>query len=255
MTTVGDLNSANNTASDPTTVLPSIPDLRINKTHAGTFVQGQVNAQYTIGVTNVGTGATTGLVTVTDLLPPAGLTAVGIGGTGWVCDLAVLSCSRADPLAAGANYEPITVTVNVAANAPAVVVNQATVAGGGDTNAANNATADPTTVAASSVNVSVSLAAITLNRATGRMQQLVTLPNNGPNLTSLALAVDALPPAMALFAPDGVTAATAPAGSPYREWGAMPTGTVRAFTLEFVRVAVPTPPVTYNSRLIGPGPR
>jgi hypothetical protein len=60
---------------------------------------------------------------------PTGLTLVSMAGTGWTC--AANSCNRADALASGQSYPSITVTVNVASNAPASVTNVATVTGGG----------------------------------------------------------------------------------------------------------------------------
>ncbi|HSP17685.1 MAG TPA: hypothetical protein VLV78_23270 [Thermoanaerobaculia bacterium] len=80
-------------------------------------------------------------VTVADTLP-AGLTATATSGTGWTCTLATLTCTRNDALAGAASYPAITVTVDVANNAPASLTNQATVSGGGDTSAANNTASD-----------------------------------------------------------------------------------------------------------------
>jgi uncharacterized repeat protein (TIGR01451 family) len=143
----GDISPANNTANDPTTILAN-PDLTITKAHTGSFRQGQVGATYFLTVFNVGTGSTSGPVTVTDTLP-AGLTATSISSTsaGWVCTLATLSCTRSDALAAGVNYVPIKLTVDVAAGAPASVTNTATVSGGGDITPANNTANDVTTIA------------------------------------------------------------------------------------------------------------
>ena len=64
------------------------PDLVISKTHTGNFTQGETNDAYTITVTNAGTdGSTTsGLVNVVDTLP-AGMSAVGMSGSGWTVDL------------------------------------------------------------------------------------------------------------------------------------------------------------------------
>ena len=143
----GDTNPGNNTATDPTTVIPLPPDLAIAKNHVGSFSQGQVGASYAVTVTNVGTGPSVGTVTVVDTLP-VGLTATAISGTGWGCTLATLTCTRSDILPAGLSFPAITVTVNVAANAAASVTNTATVSGGGDTNAGNNTATDPTTVIA-----------------------------------------------------------------------------------------------------------
>jgi uncharacterized repeat protein (TIGR01451 family)/uncharacterized repeat protein (TIGR02543 family) len=121
-------------------------DLSIVKAHASTFSRGQVGATYQITVTNVSPVATAGVVTVTDTLP-AGLIATGIAGTGWTCVLGTLTCTRADALAPSAAYPVIVLTVNVATTAPLLVINTATVSGGGnDVNPANNSTSDPTAI-------------------------------------------------------------------------------------------------------------
>ena len=144
----GELNTANDVANDPTTVLA--PDLTVLKGHLGpifgNFFQGETGATYTITVINVGTLASTGTVTVVDTLP-AGLTATNISGTGWTCTLATLTCTRSDSLTTfGASYPSITVTVDVALNAPSSVTNVATVSGGGEVNTANDVAQDPTTI-------------------------------------------------------------------------------------------------------------
>jgi uncharacterized repeat protein (TIGR01451 family) len=142
----GESNTANNSASDVTTVT-QLPDLTIAKTHNGNFTQGQTGASYSIMVSNGGTGSTNSMVTVTDSLP-AGLTATGISGTGWICALGSLSCTRSDVLAAGSSYPAITLTVNVGSNAAASVTNTATVSGGGESNTANDSATDATTIGA-----------------------------------------------------------------------------------------------------------
>ena len=101
---------------------PVGPDLSIAKAHVGNFGQGNVGDVYTIIVTNIGTTASSGMITVADVLP-AGLTATAIGGDGWTANLGSLTCTRTDALDAGAAYPLITVTVNVASNAPATVTN------------------------------------------------------------------------------------------------------------------------------------
>src|SRR6185295_7291785 len=108
----GQTNTSNDSATDPTTI-NQLPDMTIAKTHVGNFTQGQVGATYSITATNSGFAASSGTVTVTDTLPP-GLTASAISGTGWVCVLGTLTCTRSDALAAGASYPVITVTVTVA---------------------------------------------------------------------------------------------------------------------------------------------
>jgi hypothetical protein len=57
----GDINTANNSASDVTIInAAAVADLTITKTHSGNFTQGQIGATYTITVTNSGAAATTG---------------------------------------------------------------------------------------------------------------------------------------------------------------------------------------------------
>jgi uncharacterized repeat protein (TIGR01451 family) len=140
----GETNTANDMATDPTTVGPGA-DLTVAKTHAANFAPGQTGAIYTITVGNAGTGPTTGTVTLVDTLP-AKLSATAMSGTGWTCTLGTLTCTRTDALASGAHYPVITLTVNVAADAPASVINTATVSGGGETNTSNDTAQDPTTI-------------------------------------------------------------------------------------------------------------
>ncbi|HVO89925.1 MAG TPA: DUF11 domain-containing protein [Casimicrobiaceae bacterium] len=147
------------TASSPTTAAVSAidsdainagsanVDLSITKTHGGTFLAGQGGGFYSLLVTNVGNVASSGVVSVTDTLP-AGLTATSIAGTGWNCVLATATCTRTDGLAPGASYPPIIVAVSVAPGASGLLVNRATVTGGGDVNGANNATSDAVTLVA-----------------------------------------------------------------------------------------------------------
>jgi uncharacterized repeat protein (TIGR01451 family) len=142
----GDGNSANNTANDLTTINGvSAPDLTVIAFHVGNFTQGDLGDTYTIIVTNVGSAASSGGITITDALP-SGLTATAISGAGWTTNLATLTATRSDTLATGSAYPAITVTVNVATNAPAAVTNVVTVSGGGESNMANDTANDPTTI-------------------------------------------------------------------------------------------------------------
>ncbi len=143
-TVSGGGDPANHTASDSTVISPA-PDLTIAKSHTGNFTQGDIGDTYSITASNLGPGATTGTVSVVDTLP-AGLTATAISGTGWTCVLGTLTCTRGDSLASGSSYPVITLTVNVANNAPASVTNTATVSGGGEQNTSNDSATDPTTI-------------------------------------------------------------------------------------------------------------
>jgi uncharacterized repeat protein (TIGR01451 family) len=117
--------------------------LAVSQTHSGNFAWGQTGAAYAITVTNAAlAGPTTGTVTLTEVIP-SGLTLVSMAGSGWSCSGNI--CSRGDPLGAGASYPPVTLIVNVAANALPQVTPAATVSGGGSPQAAAE---DPTFVGA-----------------------------------------------------------------------------------------------------------
>ncbi|XGV98439.1 MAG: DUF11 domain-containing protein [Leptolyngbya sp. BL-A-14] len=133
-------------ASTAVNIITNTPDETIVKAHTGNFTQGGTGT-YTITVTNSGSVATSGTVTVSDTVP-TGLTPTTASGTGWTCSIAgqTVTCIRTDALATLASYPAITLTVSVAANAPASVTNIATVSGGNDGNTANNSSSDPTTI-------------------------------------------------------------------------------------------------------------
>jgi uncharacterized repeat protein (TIGR01451 family) len=133
-------------ATAQSTVTANGPDMTLAKSHAGDFAQGDVGRTYTLTATNSGNRQATGAVSVADSLP-TGLTATAIAGTGWTCTLGTLTCTRSDALAAGASYPPITLTVDVAGDAPASVVNTATVTRAGQ-NTANDSAGDTAAVAA-----------------------------------------------------------------------------------------------------------
>jgi uncharacterized repeat protein (TIGR01451 family) len=101
----------------------------VTLSHSGGFVAGQAGATYSVVVSNAaGAGATNGTVTLTETVP-VGLTLISMAGAGWTCT--ANACTRGDALSAGSSYPPVTVTVNVAGDAPLSVINQVGVAGGG----------------------------------------------------------------------------------------------------------------------------
>jgi uncharacterized repeat protein (TIGR01451 family) len=122
-----------------------LPDLTVNKSHSGIFVQGQSGGVYSLVVSNVGGGPTFGPVTLTDSLP-AGLVATAINGGGWNCVLSTLTCNRADVLNPGASYPPVVLAVSVTLDATSPLVNVATITGGGDDTPFNNDDSDTVVV-------------------------------------------------------------------------------------------------------------
>jgi titin len=121
------------------------PDLKITKSHSGNFTVGSSGA-YMLAVTNVGTGATTGTITVIDTLP-GGLSYVSATGVDWSCSASGqnVTCTRTNSLMTGATTI-ITLTAGVSSAAMPAVSNTASVATNGDTNSGNNTSADATTI-------------------------------------------------------------------------------------------------------------
>ncbi len=150
----GRTGAGNNSASANTTVVSS--DLRVTKSHSGTFVVGS-NGVYTITVDNtLGTAPTSGAITVTDTLP-TGLTFVSAAGATWACVSAppLVTCTSNAVIPAGAaSVNPITLTVAVASTAVPSVTNSAAVSGGNEptANNGNNSAFDSTNVVAAAVN-------------------------------------------------------------------------------------------------------
>jgi uncharacterized repeat protein (TIGR01451 family) len=138
--------------SEDLTLIVQASVLSIAKTHSGSFKQGQNGATYTVTVSNAaGVYPASGLVTVTETVPP-GMTLVSMAGTGWTCPSGGNTCTRSDGLAAGSSYPAITVTVNVASNAPSQAANQVMVTGGGSASASAT---DATAIAGSASPMSV----------------------------------------------------------------------------------------------------
>jgi uncharacterized repeat protein (TIGR01451 family) len=126
-----------------------VVDLRISNSHTGSFNAGGTGV-YTLRVTNdaVAIDPELSTVTVTDTLP-AGFSFVSAAGTGWSCGAAgqLVTCTHAPPLAPGASFADLSITVAVDASAAPLSVNNAAVSSGSyDLNAANNTATDPTTV-------------------------------------------------------------------------------------------------------------
>ncbi len=92
------------------------PDLAVTKQLLGAAVSGQ-QVKYLVAVTNVGTAAMPGPITVTDTLG-AGLTYISAAGSGWTCTPAAgpvpgpttVTCTHPGPLPTGGVLPAITVT-------------------------------------------------------------------------------------------------------------------------------------------------
>lgn len=145
--TEGDVNDDNDSASDPTSVLPAPePDLAIDVSHQGDFVAGEPG-RYEIDVDNVGDAPAREEIAVTVTLPE-GFSLQGHAGEGWSCfaqaDRQVV-CFTDEDVAPGASAAKL--TLDVVAESAGSFTTGGSVETGGDTNAENNADADPTVVA------------------------------------------------------------------------------------------------------------
>ena len=157
----GETNTANNSASDSTVIVPAVGDLTTGfVTPFPQLFQGQNNLSYQVTTSNVGNIPSSGSVTVVNTLS-TGLTATAISGTGWTCTLSNLTCTRADSLPINSAFPLINITYNIAGNAPSSVQITATVSGGGDTNSANNNTILPLTIG-SPIQIVPTLSAVTV---------------------------------------------------------------------------------------------
>jgi uncharacterized repeat protein (TIGR01451 family) len=205
----GELYSADNSATRPTTITTSARDLTITKSHGGNFYQGQSGATYTLTVTNVGSALTGTPTTTVSEAPPAGMTITAISGINWSCSAPAGPCTRASDLASAASFEPITVTVNVANNAGTPLINQASVAVAGELAAQQgNNTASDSTVIEPTIDLALAKTASSATPQPGvPFSYTITVTNSGSIAASGVTVLDLLPGGLTL------SAATASQGS------------------------------------------
>ena len=128
--------------STVTTATPSPIDLAIVKNADKDTVKAGDTLTYTLAVTNVGQGVTTGPITVTDSVP-SGLDLVSVdGGTAWDCTIANgtdITCTYLNGALNPGDAAPlITVVTTVNDTASVRVVNTGVVSTPGDVNPAND---------------------------------------------------------------------------------------------------------------------
>ena len=136
----GDNTPGNNTSPPVNTNVNAapVPDLAMSKSGPGTATVG-IAFNYVLTLANVGTGPTTGTVTVSDVVP-AGLTInSATNGPVFSCGIAgqTVTCSTGTTIPNGASGI-VVATINVTPTAQGPVSNTATVSGGGDNTPGNN---------------------------------------------------------------------------------------------------------------------
>jgi mucin-19 len=192
-------NAGSNNAAANATLRAAGADLVLSKTHTGNFFQGQTTAVFVITATNQGAGATVGTIQVSDVLP-AGLTPLAAGGAGWgpqagnQCTVAGqnVTCETNAVLAPGAS-SAFSITVSVASNAPATLVNQAQVIGGNEPlSSQNNNSASDTVLIYSSPRATKAFSPAAAS-AGQTVTLTVTLFNDNPGALSGVSFTDNLP--------------------------------------------------------------
>lgn len=112
-------------------------DLTVTSSVTGSpWIRGAAG-QITLTISNAGSAASSGTLTVTANLP-AGMTATSMSGAGWTTNSGATNCTRSDSLVSGSNHPVITMNVAVATNAPATLQPTFTISGAGDAYASNN---------------------------------------------------------------------------------------------------------------------
>lgn len=193
--TLNDPAAGNNAASDATTVAnPGEADLVVTKTRDDVMTPGGEET-YTIDVRNDGPSSVVGPITMTDVLPQ-GLTFVSAIGAGWNCDATgqTVTCLRTSGLASLESAPPITLTVSVAADAPARSTNKTSATG-----ALDNDPNDPNNVDVLDV-VRVGSADLWIEKSHtgsfsrgGNGKYSIVVGNRGPNAAETPRVVDTLP--------------------------------------------------------------
>ena len=135
----------------------NLPSVSANKSHSGSFTQGEPNLPFAINILNNGPGSTgdpnggSNPLTVNDTLNSA-FSYAGFSGTGWSC-LAIaqtVTCKNDSAVAEGESFAPLTINVNVSPTASTTsVTNNVSLSGGGAKNAVSNT--DPVIILPSAV--------------------------------------------------------------------------------------------------------
>ncbi len=195
---------------------------------------------FDLTVTNTGTLATIGTVTVADTRGGAFTGGYTMSGTGWSCPGSASPCTRSDALAPGASYPPITVVVTYTPGG--AVLNSASVSGGGQPTDANspallNDSASVNAGASASAVLGVNKAALTGTISLGTLAGFkIQVRNSGPSTATNATLADTLPAGLdfASVTTSQGSCTTAPSGSQTAiscAFGSLPINTTAMVTI------------------------
>jgi uncharacterized repeat protein (TIGR01451 family) len=204
VTNTARVSSANAPDSQGSAVDPAAPraNFSITKTHPAGAVLAGNTVSFTLTAKNLGPSNSPGAIVVTDTLP-VGLSATtaSISGAGWACVVngEVITCTRAEALAAGVTAPVILVNAAVSPDAgPATLVNSATV-DGPSTDTSLAATTDSVAVTDSSaVTITKTATSGGTVRAGENATYSLTVNNAGPSTADTLSVRDALPVGMTI---------------------------------------------------------
>ena len=194
-----DSNPADNSATEPTTVIAPV-DVQIVKTGPAAVQPGETFS-YTLVVTNAGPASASNVIVADPL--PAGLTFVA----------ATAPCAGGFPCALGTLLPgasvPLTLTVTLAANAPpGTLLNTATVTStSNELDPANNSSTVTTQVSLLTANVSIIMTGPTTVAPGGTIAFEIVVVNAGPSPAADVVISDATPPGLVFTSATGACTA------------------------------------------------
>lgn len=206
ITDVSDADAATS-GDQPARVVVASPDLTVAKSHTpAIFAQATLlpsTPTFALVVSNNGPAPSFGTVTVSDILPP-GFSVLTLSGTGWSCNLGMVTCLRSDALPAGASFP--TVTLTVMANNTGTFINTATVACNCEASApSTNNTGTDSVVVQPSLNLGITKTNSVTSLLSGQtLTYDITIGNQGPGDAGGAVVTD---PAVAGLSCTAVTCA------------------------------------------------
>ncbi|GGO79195.1 DUF11 domain-containing protein [Nocardioides deserti] len=206
VTTTPDPNPGNDTDTDDTGITVEA-DLALTKELTTDPVVAGSEATYVLQVRNEGPATSPGPIAVTDALP-AGTTYVAASGTGWSCSAVgqLVTCERADGLAAATDAPPITLEVAVDSGVgTTTLTNRADVDGPAtDPVPANDTDDEPTPVTEDTeISVAKTVAGADPVRAGENATFRVVVTNDGPSDARAVVVTDVLPAGMTLVSAAG----------------------------------------------------
>ena len=219
-----DASMANNTVSNATLVVAQA-DLVTTLSHVGPFVPGNAGS-YAMSVMNNGPSVATGVVV--SLTLAASLT-VGLAPSGCSVSGSQLTCvvSR---LASGARVS-FSVSVQIAANAPASLTSTAQATSGANDPAATNNRASDTVVTTPRADLSVALAHTGSFAAGTSARYTITIVNTGPSNASAVVVLLTLPTGLVFSSATGATCTASGAAVTCTLTGSRAAGTSAVITV------------------------